>query len=290
MRPLRFQRCLQSEYRKNSRKNQSRFFSKNRLRQIIFITDGSVGNESALFAKIANKLGDSRLFTVGIGSAPNSLFMRKAAQFGRGTFTYVDPGSSIEQRMSELFAQLEKPSLRDIKIDWPESSAVDQLPANIPDLYFGEPVLVTARFNPGVSKVRIHGQLVGQQWQRTLLIGASIPESGLATLWARKKIDMLLDAMVTGTDESSLKPKVIEIALKHDLLTRYTSFVAVDKTPVRPEREDATDKQLPNLMPQGNMMALSFPATATSARLSFYLGLLFLLVSLLLVLSQRRKC
>jgi Ca-activated chloride channel family protein len=264
--------------------------SEKRLRQIIFITDGSVGNEAALFSKIAKKLGASRLFTVGIGSAPNSFFMRKAAEFGRGTFTYVDAGSSVEKRMSELFSQLEKPSLRDIEIDWPESSGADQLPENIPDLYFGEPLLVTVRYKPGMTKVRIRGQLAGQQWQRTLLSGSSIPDSGLATLWARKKIDGLLDSMVTGADESNIKPEVIKLALKHDLLTRYTSFVAVDKSPVRAKQEGVTDKQIPNLMPKGNAMALSFPLTATTASLSFYLGLLFLSVSLMLVVKQRRKC
>jgi Ca-activated chloride channel family protein len=264
--------------------------SEHRLRQIIFITDGSVGNEAALFSKIANKLGASRLFTVGIGSAPNSLFMRKAAQFGRGTFTYVDLGSSIEKRMYELFSQLEKPSLRDIKIDWPDSSDADQLPRKIPDLYYGEPLLVTARLNPGIVKVRMHGQLAGQQWQRTLLPGASIPDSGLATLWARKKVDALLDSMITGTDESSIKPEIILLALKHKLLTRYTSFVAVDKTPVKPEDELARDKQLPNLMPRGNLMAVPFPATATSASLSFYLGLLFLFFVMLIFLKQRQAC
>lgn len=264
--------------------------SERRLRQIVFITDGSVGNEAALFAKIANRLGSSRLFTVGIGAAPNSFFMRKAAQFGRGTFTYVDTGSSIEKRMSELFSQLEKPSLRDVRIDWTESSDVDQLPKNIPDLYFGEPLLITAQLNTGTTKARISGQLAGQQWQRTLSTGSSIRDSGLASLWARKKIDELLDSMVTGSDESSIKPEVIKLALKHDLLTRYTSFVAVDKTPVRPEKEEAIDNLTPNLMPKGNAMALSFPSTASFARLSFYLGLFFLFVSLLLVFQQRRKC
>ena len=58
------------------------------VRQVVFLTDGAVGNESALFTLIRDRLGDRRLFTVGIGSAPNSHFMTKAAQFGRGSFTY----------------------------------------------------------------------------------------------------------------------------------------------------------------------------------------------------------
>ena len=58
-----------------------------RLRQVVLLTDGAVGNESELFRLIDRGLGDSRLFTVGIGSAPNGYFMQKAAQHGRGTFT-----------------------------------------------------------------------------------------------------------------------------------------------------------------------------------------------------------
>ncbi|MBA3564748.1 MAG: VWA domain-containing protein [Gammaproteobacteria bacterium] len=53
------------------------------LRQIVFITDGSVGNEEELFTLIHARLENARLFTVGIGSAPNTYFMRKAARFGR---------------------------------------------------------------------------------------------------------------------------------------------------------------------------------------------------------------
>ena len=60
-----------------------------RLRQVVFMTDGAVGNEEALFSFISQHLGDNRLFTVGIGSAPNAHFMNRAAKFGRGTFTYI---------------------------------------------------------------------------------------------------------------------------------------------------------------------------------------------------------
>ena len=59
-----------------------------RLRQIVFLTDGAVGNESELFRFISDEMAHSRLFTVGIGSAPNTHFMRRSAEIGRGTFTY----------------------------------------------------------------------------------------------------------------------------------------------------------------------------------------------------------
>src|SRR6185295_16414057 len=81
------------------------------LRQVVFLTDGAVGNEDELFRLINERLGTSRLFTVGIGSAPNGHFMTKAAQFGKGTYTYVGKVDEVKQKMGELFAKLENPVL-----------------------------------------------------------------------------------------------------------------------------------------------------------------------------------
>ena len=76
-----------------------------RVRQVIFITDGSVSNEVTLLGYIRNHIGQSRLFTIGIGSAPNGFFMRKVAEMGRGTFTYIGKTSEVNLKMNELFRQ-----------------------------------------------------------------------------------------------------------------------------------------------------------------------------------------
>src|SRR5262249_52434080 len=68
--------------------------------------------------------GDSRLFTVGIGSAPNSHFMTKAAAIGRGTFTYIGKVDEVREKMSALFAKLESPVLKGVRIDWPRGCTV----------------------------------------------------------------------------------------------------------------------------------------------------------------------
>ena len=73
---------------------------------MIFITDGAVGNEVALFEEISTRLGNSRLFTVGIGSAPNSWFMREAARFGRGSHTHIGSLEEVGDKMAALFARL----------------------------------------------------------------------------------------------------------------------------------------------------------------------------------------
>jgi Ca-activated chloride channel family protein len=85
-----------------------------RLRQIVFLTDGNVDNEKQLFSVIRNRLGNSRLFTIGIGSAPNSYFMRKAARAGRGTFTHIGDINEVQYKTEQLLKKLESPALTNI--------------------------------------------------------------------------------------------------------------------------------------------------------------------------------
>src|SRR3989442_9755064 len=116
-----------------------------RLRQVIFLTDGAVGNEEQLFQVIRQRLGDSRLFTIGIGSAPNSHFMREAARLGRGTFIYIGTTTEVKEKMLALFGKLESPALTDVRLELPGGLGADIVPERIPDVYLGEPVTVALR-------------------------------------------------------------------------------------------------------------------------------------------------
>ena len=116
---------------------------------MIFLTDGAVGNESQLFAAIRERLGDRRLFTIGIGSAPNSHFMREAARLGRGTFTYIGSPAEVQDKMVALFRKVESPAVADIRLELAGAGDAEILPAPIPDLYQGEPVVVDA---PGAAR------------------------------------------------------------------------------------------------------------------------------------------
>ena len=139
------------------------------LKQVVFITDGSVGNEQALFKLIHDQLGNARLFTVGIGSAPNSYFMSKAAQFGRGTFTFIASTQDVAKNMGKLFEKLQSPVLGNISVQWPERVEVEMWPQRIPDLYAGEPLLISAKVEmlTDSSEVVISGSINSQPWRRS---------------------------------------------------------------------------------------------------------------------------
>ena len=83
----------------------------NHVRQVVFLTDGAIGNEQQLFDTITAMRGRSRVFMVGIGSAPNTFLMTRAAELGRGTFTHIGSVEQVEERMRDLFAKLENPAV-----------------------------------------------------------------------------------------------------------------------------------------------------------------------------------
>lgn len=228
------------------------------LRQVMFITDGVVSNEHAIFSLVHNQLGEARLFTVGIGSAPNSYFMRKAADFGRGTFTYIGDTGEVSVQMSDLFARLEKPLMRDVQITLPEGITAEMYPPVIPDLYADEPVMVAMKLSSQPDWIQVSGNGVSH-WSETLTAPQGAPHSGIATVWARSKIEALMDRIVRGETEDAVRPEVVDVALRHRLVSRYTSFVAVDRTPVRPAHSPLQSQQIANQLPHG----LRWPATAT---------------------------
>jgi Ca-activated chloride channel family protein len=258
------------------------------VRQTVFLTDGAVGNEDELFALIRERLGDRRLFTVAIGSAPNSHFMTKAAQFGRGTFTYIGDTREVQERMAALFHKLESPVLTDVTLEWPQ--AVEAWPRNVPDLYAGEPIVVTAALPSLSGELVVRGRHGGQPWRATLPLELSGDAAGMGVLWARAKIDALSDAKVAGANADDVRAEIVEVALAHHLVTRHTSLVAVDVTPTAPAGVEAQRTAVPGNLPDGQSYEAIFgglPQTATPATRHLALAIVAALMALSLVAFGR---
>lgn len=247
-----------------------------RIRQVVFLTDGQVGDEDELFRLIRARLGDSRLFTVGIGSAPNSHFMTKAAETGRGTFTYIGKVEEVREKMGGLFAKLESPVLKGVRIDWPEGVAAESWPERIPDLYAGEPVVVSVALTyndekRAAGRARVSGLRGDAPWEQAIALDRPEPGEGMGVLWARGKIAALVDALREksgeGAREEETRAKVVELALAHHLVTKYTSLVAVDRTPVRPDGMDLKTAPLPTNLPHGWVYESVFGGPSSDAQL-----------------------
>lgn len=261
------------------------------VRQVIFMTDGAVGNEDELFAYIRTHLGDSRLFTVGIGSAPNSYFMTKAAEFGRGTFTYIGTPEEVAGKMGSLFAKLERPALTDVEVAWSDPGA-EIYPQRIPDLYMGEPIVAVARLLSAFpGEVTLAGSATGAPWKVSVKSLPTAERSGLDKLWARRKIGELDNQLALGGDAARIRPAIVELGLAHHLVTQFTSLVAVDTTPAAPQGTQPKTALLPVNMPDGweeDGEVGTLPQGGTSARLDVMVGSILFAFSLAFFFFGRR--
>jgi len=223
----------------------------NTVRQVVFLTDGAIGSEQQLFDTITAKRGRSRVFMVGIGSAPNSFLMTRAAELGRGSFTHIGSVEQVEERMRGLFAKLENPAVTGLSAKFSDARA-DMTPAAIPDLYRGEPLVLAARLDKLAGSVEIKGRIGDRPWVVTLPLAGAAEGKGLSKLWARR---MITDAEIARTlrkiTPADADNAILRLALEHQLVTRLTSLVAVDKTPSRPDGEPLRLTELQLNLPAG---------------------------------------
>jgi len=268
----------------------------NRIRQVIFLTDGCVGNEQSLFETVKERLGDSRLFTVGIGTAPNSYFMKNIAERGKGTFTYIGDVSEVKDRMEELYLKLENPMLTDIRMSLSNRTDTEMFPDPIPDLYLGEPVTLVARTAEVPEKFILSGYFSGRFWETEINAKDAGDSEGISILWARQKIKSLMDSLDGEADPDEVRENVIATALQHHLVSKFTSLVAVDVTPLRQEHENMNSKMAKTNLPKGWQYNKVFdlPQTATVSELCFILGgIAFMLSFIIWILAHRelkRSC
>jgi Ca-activated chloride channel family protein len=258
--------------------------SKEYLRQIIFITDGDIGNENQMFNLIKSRLGNNRLFTVGIGSAPNSHFMKKASEYGRGSFVFIGNLKEVQEKMNILYKKISVPALTDIKIHIPDWIDASFAPKVIPDLYEGEQIVVAMKLNKlPKTDVLISGKVGKDDWSTKMTLTQLDDTSGVSVLWARKKIDdfmaMLRHSNLSETNKKSIKESIVELGLMHHLVTKYTSLVAVDETPRRIKMALKKDRLKVNLPEGMNPTFVNAPSTATNSMAYLIFGLILLSLS-----------
>lgn len=248
------------------------------LRQVVLATDAAIGDEQALFAQIETQLGEARLFPVGIGSAPNGHFLRKAAELGRGSWVLVRDIGEVAARMDTLFARLDRPALRDLELHWPTLAEV--YPERTPDLYHGEPLQLVARLPALHGELRVEGAARHQPWVERVPLQAGIDSPGVGRLWGRARLDALDDALRRGANADEVRAASLEVALAHGLVSRYTSLVAVERTPSRPHDAQLASTQFANATPAGSL-AYSQGGTASRTLLGLALALGLLAAALL---------
>ena len=228
-----------------------------RMRMVLFLTDGYIGNEDEIFRAIDARIGkaEARLFSLGVGGGVNRYLLEGMAAVGRGSVTYMGPDESPKAVVDRFYERIDRPVLTDIGIDWGSMAVEEVLPGKIPDLFAGQPVVVFGRFK-GAPRGTIHleGSIGGEKVRIPVEVDLARAEAhtGIASMWARKKIDALLGYPTRPHDvPEAARKEIIALATKYKVMSEYTAFVAIDEeTIVNP---DGTTKtvQVPVEVPAG---------------------------------------
>lgn len=207
-----------------------------RIPIVVFLTDGFIGNETEIFTAIAERIGDARIFSLGVGPSVNRYLLDGMAKIGRGAAAYVGPGAAADLATSYLLERIAAPALTDLEIDWGTLAVEDVVPSKIPDVFLGQSVALFGRVTgPLQGVVTLHGRRGTEEVAIPVEVelATAIHGDGVASLWARRRIDeLLLSPQALLEDELSRKrteQQVTELALAHRVMTEFTAFVAVDE-------------------------------------------------------------
>lgn len=225
------------------------------VRQVVFLTDGDLSNEREMMAEIAAHGGKSRVFMVGIGSAPNNYLMRRMAEAGRGTYTNIganeDGGGEVNAKMTALLERLRTPAVHDVSVSI-EGAPLDLTPKQLPDLYAGEPLVLLGKGETLSSKLTIRGLIGDTPWSQSVDLSSAQDSPAVAKLWANRSIADVEAQRASGQmEDAAADEAVAKLGLDYSIVTRQTSLVAVDETPSRPAGARLTQEELPLLLPAG---------------------------------------
>ena len=203
---------------------------KNSARSMVVITDGYVSVERQAFEMIENNLGQANVFTFGIGSGVNRYLLEGMAKVSNSESFLATQMSEANEVAEKFRNYIKAPLLTQIRIKAEGFEAYDVTPSSIPDVFASRPILVFGKYK-GDAKgtLTITGQTGNGVFQKEFRVTdgmLSKDNEALKYLWARKKIERLDDYKRRFGDNT--KQKVIELGLKYNLVTQYTSFVAVD--------------------------------------------------------------
>jgi Ca-activated chloride channel family protein len=204
-------------------------------RSFVIATDGYITVEKEAFELMRDKLGDANFFTFGIGSSVNRFLLEGMARVGKGeTFVITDPNDAPKYA-AKFKKYVESPVLTHVKVNYGNLTAYDVEPTAIPDVLADRPIIVIGKYKgTPTGKITVTGDSGNGKFTTELdLATASIStnHSALKYLWARTRVQMLGDynSFGFGNDKESIKKEVTELGLKYNMMTAYTSFIAIDE-------------------------------------------------------------
>ena len=222
-------------------------------RSVVIATDGYVMVEEEAFDLIRKNLGEANMFTFGIGSSVNRHLLEGMARVGMGEPFVISNPEETREKAEKFRKMIESPVLTKIRVDFGKFSAYDVEPLSVPDVFADRPVLIFGKWcGKQMGEITLHGMASGGPYVKKIDIKKerSLKSNfALQYLWARHRIVLLSDYNSLRQDADRIT-EVTQLGLSYNLLTAYTSFIAID-TEVRLVNGQAVTVKQPLPLPEG---------------------------------------
>jgi Ca-activated chloride channel homolog len=199
---------------------------------VILLTDGQVGNEDQILQEVVGARKDARLYTFGIGTNVSDVLLRDLARESGGAVELIHPGERIDEKVVAQFARATARRVKDVKVSFRGFEGEELAPTPLPALVDNEPwVLYLRTRGRGVGEIELRGELDGEPYYLGLpvdLDGAGA-QPLLPKLWAAERVRSLDAEGLSGRRQERMKERIVAIAVKYGIASRYTSFIAVEK-------------------------------------------------------------
>lgn len=253
-------------------------------RTIITITDGYIYDETSIFEAIHKNLDTTNFFSFGIGDSVNRALIEGIAKAGQGESFIVTDSADAKETASRFRTYVQSPLLTDIQVSYEGFDVYDLAPNALPTLFAQRPLLVYGKFRGEPSgTIQITGRTGNQPYQKTIQVADIEPlasNQAIRYLWARSRVDQLMDYGLNTDVRRSVKKEITALGLQYHMVTPYTSFIAVMDTVRNPEGE-SSDIAQPLPLPS-KVSNLAIGGYSVGSEPDIWL-LIFLLASMLLI-------
>ena len=265
-----------------------------RLRSIVLLTDGLIGNDEEIIGVIRDRLKPgNRIYAFGVGPATNRFLLERLAELGRGTSEILPPNEPADTVVETFVQTINNPVLTSVQLNWVgDGNSPKIYPIRPPDLFANQPLVVFGRKDDGQNgQLEVSGRLANGDWYREVLdvtFDAGSGNEGIAQLWGRARIKDLMNQMYRRETEFGIQA-VIDTALDYRLLSKYTAFVAVtEEVRVDPDGESLR-QNVPLESPEGMQLPGTVPQVYSVPEPHALLGNLVALLVLAIVLLHQSQ-
>lgn len=266
--------------------------SAERVKMVVVLTDGDVGNENNLLALVQQRLGNARLFSFGIGTAPNEHLLNRISEQGQGVANFLRDNEDIGQVVAGFMETVNTPVLTDVTIEITDVAGnevhLDTVyPNKIPDLFLGRPLRLLFTHRQALNgHIAVGGYLNGRwvQYDYAVSQGRSSRLPGLEKLIGAAQVKDLTAAYVIADYDTrpAIREQIVAVGLQYQLVTQFTSRVAVEE-----RLEKQPDGSLISVRVPIMRRANGLPATATNDFNMLLLAALLIAIAVPLSVLQR---